>query len=174
MENQLSDRIRFRHALGRFATGVTVITARHEERTHGMTASSFTSVSLDPPLILVSLDNRSLMHRILPITRRYGASVLTEKQEHLSNHFAGRAQEGVPAPVRFTLQDGVPLIEGAVAHFVVEVIDAHPAGDHTLYISRVEFFQARDDRPLLFYGGQYQRLRADELEAAKYSQGECW
>ncbi|MGA8011768.1 MAG: flavin reductase family protein [Candidatus Acidiferrales bacterium] len=158
------DPFRFRHALGRFATGVTVITARYEDRTHGMTASTFTSVSLDPPLIFVSLDNRSLMHRILPITRRYGASVLTENQEHLSNHFAGRSNGGLQ--VRFMQQNGVPLLEGAVAHFVVEVIDVHPAGDHTLYISRVEFFQARDDRPLLFYGGQYQQLRADKIKTA--------
>ncbi|MGA8766201.1 MAG: flavin reductase family protein, partial [Candidatus Acidiferrales bacterium] len=98
----------------------------------------------------------------------YGASVLTENQEHLSNHFAGRSNGGLQ--VRFMQQNGVPLLEGAVAHYVVEVIDVHPAGDHTLYISRVEFFQARDDRPLLFYGGQYQQLRADKIKTAKCSQ----
>ncbi len=135
-----------------------------------MTANAFTSVSLDPPLVLVSLDNRSLMHRILPITRRFGASVLTENQEHLSDHFAGRTIEGLH--VRFAQQNGVPLLEGAVAHFVAEVIDVHPAGDHTLYISRVEFFQASDDRPLLFYAGQYQQLRAERIKAAHYSQDE--
>ena len=113
-----------------------------------MTANAFTSVSLDPPLVLVSLDNRSNMHRILPIVRRYGISVLPENHEHLSNHFAGRTIEGLQ--VRFVQQSGIPLLEGAVAHFVVEVIDAHLAGDHTLYISRVEFFQAYDEKPLLF------------------------
>jgi len=135
-----------------------------------MTANAFTSVSLDPPLILVSLDNRSNMHRILPSTRRYGVSVLTDNQEHLSNHFAGRTIGGLQ--VRFVQRNGVPLLEGAVAHFVVEVIDAHPAGDHTLYISRVELFQAYDDRPLLFYAGQYQQLRAERVKAAQYPQDE--
>jgi len=149
---------------------VTVLTARYEDRTHGMTANAFTSVSLAPPLVLASLDNRSNMHRILPIVRRYGISVLPESQEHLSNHFAGRVIEGLH--VRFVQQNGVPLLEGAVAHFVVEVIDAHPAGDHTLYISQVEFFQAYDDRPLLFYAGQYQQLRAEKIKAAQYPQDE--
>jgi flavin reductase (DIM6/NTAB) family NADH-FMN oxidoreductase RutF len=149
---------------------VTVLTARFEDRTHGMTANAFVSVSLTPPLVLVSLDNRSNMHKILPVTRRYGISVLTENQEHLSNHFAGRTIEGLH--VRFVQQNGVPLLEGAVAHFVVEVIDAHPAGDHTLYISYVEFFQASDHKPLLFYAGQYQHLRAEKIKSAQYPQDE--
>jgi flavin reductase (DIM6/NTAB) family NADH-FMN oxidoreductase RutF len=137
-----------------------------------MTASTFTSVSLDPPFVLVSIDNRSQMHRILPVTRRYGASILTENQEHLSNHFAGRSRGEVQP--RFLQQNGVPLLEGAVAHFVVEVVDMHPAGDHTLYVSRIEFFQACNHRPLLFYAGQYQQLRSDEVEASKHFLEESW
>jgi flavin reductase (DIM6/NTAB) family NADH-FMN oxidoreductase RutF len=149
---------------------VTVVTARYEERAHGMTANAFVSVSLDPPLVLVSLDNRSSMHRILPHTRRYGISVLTENQENLSNHFAGRLVEGLQ--VRFVQQNGVPLLEGAVAHFIVEVIDAHPAGDHTLYIGRVEFFQAYDEKPLLFFAGQYQQMRPEKIKSAQWPQDE--
>src|ERR1700726_2609568 len=84
----------FRHALARFASGVTVLTAQYEGQTHGMTANAFVSVSLDPPLVLVSLDNRSYMHRILPCVDCYGISVLAEDQERLSNHFAGRTVEG--------------------------------------------------------------------------------
>jgi flavin reductase (DIM6/NTAB) family NADH-FMN oxidoreductase RutF len=147
----------FRHALARFASGVTVLTAQYEGQTHGMTANAFVSVSLDPPLVLVSLDNRSYMHRILPDAGRYGVSVLAEEQERLSNHFAGRTAEGLP--VRFTTRGGMPLLEGAVAYFVVRVLDTHPAGDHTLYIGRVEHFESRDDKPLLFYAGRYQQLR---------------
>lgn len=135
-----------------------------------MTANAFTSVSLEPPLVLVSLDNRSNMHKILPIVRRYGISVLPENHEHLSNHFAGRVIEGLQ--VRFVQQNGVPLLEGAVAHFVVEVIDAHPAGDHTLYISRVEFFEAYDEKPLLFFAGQYQQMRPEKVRSAQWPQDE--
>lgn len=150
----------FRAALGRFATGVTVITAQNQGQTHGMTANAFVSVSLDPPLVLVSLDNRSYMHRIVPSAGRFGISVLKEDQEPLSNHFAGRPVEGLH--IRFSTRKGIPVLEGALAYFVVRVIDVHPAGDHTLYVGQVEHFEARDDRPLLFYAGSYHHLPGRE------------
>ena len=139
---------------------MTVITAWQDERTHGMTANAFVSVSLDPPLVLVSLDNRAFMHQILPVIGRYGVSVLAENQQQLSNHFAGRTVEGLH--IRFVERCGVPLLEGAVAYFVVEVMDVHPAGDHTLYIGRVAHFESREDKPLLFYAGRYAELRAEK------------
>jgi len=160
--------MQFRNALGRFASGVTVVTARYEEQTHGMTANAFVSVSLDPPLVLVSLDNRSYMHRILPRVGRYGVSVLAENQEALSNHFAGLTVEGLE--IRFTIRKDIPLLEGAVAYFVVQVIDAHPAGDHSLYVGRVEHFESRDDKPLLFYAGRYQQLGAEKLRPTQWPQ----
>src|ERR1700733_13935655 len=134
------NKVQFRSALGRFASGVTVVTTQLDKQTHGMTANAFVSVSLDPPLVLVSLDNRSFLHRILPSTGRYGVSVLAQDQQKLSNHFAGSTVEGLH--IRFTTRNGVPLIEGAVAYFVVDVFDAHPAGDNTL----------------LFYAGKYREL----------------
>ena len=153
----------FRTALGRFATGVTVITTQQEERTHGMTANAFVSVSLDPPLVLVSVDNRSYMHGILPAAGRFGISVLTEDQEQLSNHFAGRAVPGLD--IRFVTRDRVPVVDRALAYFVVQVVDVHAAGDHTLYIGRVEYFEARDAKPLLFYAGKYHCLPEREPKA---------
>jgi flavin reductase (DIM6/NTAB) family NADH-FMN oxidoreductase RutF len=135
-----------------------------------MTANAFVSVSLDPPLVLVSLDNRAFMHQILPVTGRYGVSVLAEDQEPLSNHFAGRTLEGLH--IRFTQRCGVPLLEGAVAYFVARVIDIHPAGDHTLYVGRVEHFESREDKPLLFYAGQYQQLRTQKLPPARWPEDE--
>jgi flavin reductase (DIM6/NTAB) family NADH-FMN oxidoreductase RutF len=163
------DARQFRSALGRFASGVTIITASYEGQTHGMTANAFVSVSLDPPLVLVSLDNRSYMHKILPAAGHYGVSILAEKQEQLSNHFAGRTQEGLH--IRFVTRGDVPLIEGAVAYFTVKVIDVHPAGDHTLYVGHVEHFESRDDKPLLFYAGRYQLLR-EKIGATAWPQDE--
>jgi len=93
MESQLFNLRDLRNALGRFATGVTVVTAIENGKAHGMTANAFVSVSLDPPLVLVSLDNRSHMHRILPTVGRYGVSVLAEDQKALSDHFAGRINQ---------------------------------------------------------------------------------
>jgi len=145
-----------RHAFGRFASGVTVVTAQHEGRTYGMTANSFVSVSLDPPLVLVSVDHRAHLHQVLPLAGRYGVSVLAGDQHDLSTHFAGRGPETVD--VRFLDRGGVPLIEGALAHFVVKVTDAHRAGDHTLYIGRVEQFESREGRPLVFHSGRYHQL----------------
>ena len=156
---QTSNLRAFRDALGRFASGVTIVTALENGKTHGMTANAFVSVSLDPPLVLVSLDNRSQINRILSSAKRYGVSVLAEDQRMLSEHFSGRTTE--PVEVRFISRVGTPLVEGAVAHFVVWVIDVHLAGDHTLYIGTVKHFEARDDKPLLFYAGRYQQLRHD-------------
>src|SRR6202171_4695416 len=155
--NPQIDTRQFRNVLGRFASGVTVLTVQYEEQTHGMTANAFVSVSLDPPLILVSLDNRSNMHRILPFVRRFGISVLAEDQDVLSNHFAGRTVPGLH--LRFVHRSGIPLLGGAVAYFVVDVFDIHPAGDHTLYIGRVEHYEANDGKPLLFHAGRYRQMR---------------
>ncbi|MGD0964393.1 MAG: flavin reductase family protein [Candidatus Acidiferrales bacterium] len=159
----------FRSALGRFASGVTIITASYEGQTHGMTANAFVSVSLDPPLVLVSLDNRSYMHRILPSAGHYGVSVLAENQERLSNHFAGRTQEGLH--IRFIQRENIPLMEGAVAYFAAKVIDVHPAGDHTLYVGRVLHFESRDDKPLVFYSGRYHHVR-EKIGPATFPQDE--
>jgi flavin reductase (DIM6/NTAB) family NADH-FMN oxidoreductase RutF len=167
---QTFDSRQFRNALGRFASGVTVVTTCYEGRTHGMTANAFVSVSLAPPLILVSIDNRAYLHRILPDAGRYGISVLAEEQEVLSNHFAGRTVEGLH--IRFVERHGMPLLAGAVAYFVVHVIDAHPAGDHTLYIGRVEHFEATDGPPLLFHAGKYQQLRSEKTKPTAYPQDE--
>src|SRR6202161_1511526 len=100
------DTRQFRNALGRFASGVTVLTAQDQDQMHGMTANAFVSVSLDPPLVLVSLDNRSNMHRILPSVGSYGVSVLAESQERLSDYFAGRTVEHLE--VRFTTRNDIP------------------------------------------------------------------
>ncbi len=152
---QLNSR-EFRRALGRFASGVTVITTVHEGSTYGMTANAFISVSLDPPLVLVSVDNRSNMHKILPRSKRYGVSILSDKQEYFSKHFAGRRKEGIEIP--FVWRNEVPLLDGALAHLVCQVVDEHPAGDHTLYIGQVEYLAYEDGAPLLFYTGTYRCL----------------
>lgn len=170
MTNQKIDTRQFRNALGRFASGVTVLTAEYEGQVHGMTANAFVSVSLDPPLILVSLDNRSNMHRILPSVRRFGISVLAEDQDAHSNHFAGRIVEGLP--VRFVHRNGQPLIGGAVAYFVANIFDIHPAGDHTLYISHVEHFEANEGKPLLFFGGRYHRMREEKGKPTQWPEDE--
>jgi flavin reductase (DIM6/NTAB) family NADH-FMN oxidoreductase RutF len=154
----------FRNTLGRFATGVTVITAIENGTAHGMTANAFVSVSLDPPLVLVSLSNQSHMCRILPAAGRFGISVLAEDQRHLSDHFAGIQTDAME--IQFKNRNGAALLEGAVAHFAVRIMDIYPAGDHTLFVGKVEYFEHHEDKPLLFYAGKYQQLLTQSQRSA--------
>ncbi|KIX84726.1 flavin reductase family protein [Thermus filiformis] len=150
------DPVHFRRTLGRFATGVTVVTVRTGEEVHGMTANAFLSVSLEPPLVLVSVDRKARTHGRLLEAGRYGVSVLSEEQREVSERFAGRGGEG--AEVAFVERAGVPLLAGALAHVVARVVEAHPAGDHTLFLGEVEHLDYREGRPLLYYAGRYHRI----------------
>jgi len=146
----------FRRTLGRFATGVTVITTALGETIHGMTANAFMSVSLDPPLVAIAVDHRARMHRLLEETGRYAVSILAEDQELLARHFGGRPQ--MRSQPRFEWRAGLPLIAGAVAHLVCQIVDAVRAGDHTLFVGQVEYLDSHEGAPLLFYGGDYRCL----------------
>ena len=145
-----------RQVMGRFATGVTVVTTMHRDTIHGMTANAFLSVSLRPPLVLVSL-GRCRMTEMLPLTGRYGVSVLAHDQEHFAAHFA--AQRESPVPPTFAWHEGLPLLEGALAHLACRVVDVHPAGDHVLWIGEVEHLEHVEGEPLLFYTGRFGTVR---------------
>jgi flavin reductase (DIM6/NTAB) family NADH-FMN oxidoreductase RutF len=145
-----------RQVMGRFATGVTVVTTTHRDTIHGMTANAFLSVSLRPPLVLVSL-GRCRMSEMLPRTGRYGVSVLASNQEGFAAHFAG--QRVSDTPPQFVWQEDFPLLEGALAHVGCEVVDVHAAGDHVLWIGEVKHLSHRDGEPLLFYTGRFGTLR---------------
>jgi flavin reductase (DIM6/NTAB) family NADH-FMN oxidoreductase RutF len=146
-----------RNTLGMFATGVTVITTRRGEQVHGMTANAFMSVSLEPPLVLISVDRRTRMCALLHEGSRYGVSVLCESQSALSDRFAGRPGDDLPTP-RFDLVRETPLVDGALAHFVARVERSYWGGDHSLFLGRVEYARQNPGTPLLFHGGRYERL----------------
>jgi len=146
----------FRKALGHFATGVTVITTVEEGHVHGMTANAFMSVSLDPPLVVVAVDNRSHMHTYLSHVERYAVNILSKEQEALSPYFAGLSRQQFN--LSFLWKYDLPLLEGALAHLACRVVDIHPAGDHTLYIAEVEHLDYQEGTPLLFYTGEYRCL----------------
>jgi flavin reductase (DIM6/NTAB) family NADH-FMN oxidoreductase RutF len=152
--------IAFRRTLGMFATGVTVLTTRKGESVHGMTVNAFMSVSLRPPLVLVSIDRRARMSDLLHEGTRFGVNVLEAGQATLSDHFAGRAGEGAPEP-QFELVHDTPLVEGALAHLVARVVRSYWGGDHSLFLGQVEFARYGTGEPLLFHGGKYERLVRD-------------
>jgi flavin reductase (DIM6/NTAB) family NADH-FMN oxidoreductase RutF len=153
----------FRKACGQFATGVTVVTVRDGEGAHGMTANSFTSVSLDPPLVLVSVDRVRRTHELLDVGDRFAVSVLAQEHRHWSDRYAGRQGESIQrkfgdVPHRLT-DDGVPVLEGALASFVCRVVSIHPAGDHSLFVGHVEHLDYTPGQPpLLFYCGGYRAV----------------
>ena len=174
-DTALIDARLFRSTMGRFATGVTVVTAFHDDgHPHAMTVNAFLSVSLDPPLVLVSLNNRSRMNTHLHLGGRYGINVLAASQEEHSRHFGGRSVEGLEVNWLPHLDPDVPLLDGCVAHIVARVVDIHPAGDHTLYIGQVEYLRYWERRPLLFFSGKYKKVEAHEPMDAWSISSEGW
>lgn len=154
----------FRNALGRFATGVTVVTMRAaddgevtpQERTFGITVNAFMSVSLDPPLVAVSIDKRARAHATMQTAERFGISVLAEGQQKVSDVFAGRPVEPPAQP--FEQFAGFPVLRGALTQLVLSAYQAHDAGDHTIFVGKVEALRYTEGQPLLFSQGQYERL----------------
>jgi flavin reductase (DIM6/NTAB) family NADH-FMN oxidoreductase RutF len=147
----------FRRTLGMFATGVTVVTTQAGDQVHGMTANAFMSVSLEPPLVLISVDRRTKMCALLHEGMHYGVSVLCESQAALSDRFAGRSDQVEP---RFQVVKDTPLVDGALAHFVARVEKSYWGGDHSLFLGRVEYARQNPGTPLLFHGGRYEKLGA--------------
>jgi flavin reductase (DIM6/NTAB) family NADH-FMN oxidoreductase RutF len=148
-----------RQALGLFASGVTVVTTGSgPDDVHGMTASAFTSVSLDPPLVLVSIATTARMDTEIRDTGRYGVSILGRDMEPHSLHFAGARKI---EDVRFVMRKGVPLLDGAIAHLACTVEASHAAGDHTLHIGRVDALWKRHGEPLVFFTGAFRTLEPE-------------
>lgn len=154
----MTDARRFRDCLGRFATGVTVVTVQHGDMVHGTTVSSFTSVSLDPPLVLVCLDRRSRMCGRLA-GAEFGVNVLADHQRDLALHFAGQRTGTVPA-ITWERSDRVPRIAGCVAHLACSPWTSYEGGDHVLYGGEVRHVEIEDGKPLLFHRGAFAELDA--------------
>ncbi len=146
----------FRNACGRFATGITIVTTEIDGEVHGMTANGFMSVSLEPPLIVVSVGKNARSHDLIAQSMKYGVSILTEEMEPYSNHFAGRPDENLEIP--WEDLDGNKVIKGALAQFSAKVVDAHEAGDHTLYIAEVTEMSYGEGRPVLYYYTGYGKM----------------
>jgi flavin reductase (DIM6/NTAB) family NADH-FMN oxidoreductase RutF len=153
----------FRLALGQFATGVTVITAeRGPGQVHGMTANSFTSVSLDPLLILICVDEDAKLLPLIKKQKRFGVNILKEDQQAISEYFAQRdeneqIEKGLGIRFRWS-QSGIPLLEDAAAHLTCEVVSSYSAGDHTIFIAKVTSVEVYGGEPLLYFRGDYRRI----------------
>ena len=155
-----AERQLFRQVMGRFATGVTVVTTRVGEETFGMTANAFMAGSLDPMLCVVSINHTAQMHARLRSAGHYGVSFLSQEQQHLAAQFAGKRLAGLVPD--FELHGRTPILKRAVAAVTADIVDTVACGDHTLFIGRITGLILGDDaaRPLLFFGGRYARIDA--------------
>jgi flavin reductase (DIM6/NTAB) family NADH-FMN oxidoreductase RutF len=152
------DQDAFRAVLGRFASGVTIVTVRGtNDRDYGMTVSAFSSVSLEPPLVMVCIGEEASLKPMIAEATHYGVSILASDQEPLSRRFAAHGErfDGIG----FTRgENGMALIDGALAYMECRIIARHRAGDHTIVIGEVEAAGVADQRPLLYYRGGYAQL----------------
>lgn len=157
----------FRKAMGAFATGVTIITVDLAGEVHGMTANAFTSVSLDPMLVLVCVDHSTRTHAHLHAKKRFGINVLGEDQRAISEYYARpeRTHEHAEAEAGAQFDrtsHGTPMLRGALAYLECRLESVQEAGDHTIFIAEVEDVELGEGDPLLFFRGRYRKI-GDEV-----------
>ena len=160
----------FRKVMGHFVTGITVVTALDGDRPQGITVNALTSVSLEPPLVVVALDRRRFITPTVHASGRYAVNVLSEDQQALSDCFAGApatpdrdafcGAAWTPGPT------GLPLIDGAIATLECTVVETFQAGDHELFVARVDSLGNAEPHPmpLLYYRRQYLRIQRAESQ----------
>ena len=158
------DQNAFKEALRGWASGVTVVTSRAGDKIHGMTVSAFSSVSADPPLVLVCANRDSTTHGIIEEAGLFAVNILAEHQREVSNVFASSKYEDSRLErVSWTEgHTGVPLIDEALASLECQVCSAHHEGSHTIYIGQVEAVHTSDATPLLYYKGGYRSINCDD------------
>ncbi len=169
----------FRKVMGHFVTGVTVVTTLDPDgRPAGITVNALSSVSLDPPLVIVALDRRRFITPLVHAAGRFAVNILGEHQQALSDCFAGApvapGREAFCGAAWTPGTSGLPLLDGAIASLECTVVGTDPVGDHDLFIGRVEAL-ANDDHhpgPLLYYRRRYLRVeRAEALDVEGVQEG---
>jgi flavin reductase (DIM6/NTAB) family NADH-FMN oxidoreductase RutF len=152
----------FRGIMGRFATGVTIVTSRLSEELHGMTANAVTSVSLEPPLVLVCVARDSDSHRFIDESSVFAVSILGRGQERLASEFAikqGAEAHGLGDVPHHAGVTGAPIIDGSLGYLDCRVVGRYPGGDHTIFVGEVVHAGRLDNgEPLIFHEGRYAGL----------------
>lgn len=149
----------FRQGLSRFASGVTVVTCKGESGYLGLTVSAFSSLSLDPPLVLICVHASSSVHDALKEGRCFAVNILAEDQEPISRLFASKSEDRFTGVGYQEGQTGAPIIKGALAFVECSIKHAYPGGDHTILVGQVEASGISEGKPLLYFRGDYSHLR---------------
>lgn len=158
----------FRQAMGRFATGITVVTTLNDDKFHAITVNAFTSLSLDPPLLLICIDKKAESHSMIPKCKVFSINILSEAQQELSDRYAGRfpdKRDAFDSSYRVG-ENGCPIFEDSLAWAECELANAYDGGDHTIYIGLVknlgyQEILGEDNHeigPLLYYRSKYDRF----------------
>jgi flavin reductase (DIM6/NTAB) family NADH-FMN oxidoreductase RutF len=148
-----------RNAFGAFATGVTIITTKDTNgKPFGLTANSYTSLSLDPPLVLVCVDKKVDCYACFEQSKVFAVNFLAEDQEQISTRFATKGIEKFEGVAIREGSVGVPLLEGTIGYIECKLVNGFEGGDHTIYVGEVQNASVTGDRPLLFFKGKYSRL----------------
>ena len=149
----------FRQALGRFASGVTVVTCKCDlGNPCGLTVSAFSSLSLEPPLVLICIDRRASVYADLKEGSCFAVNVLAQDQESVSRRFASRDEDRFKGIGYREGKTGAPLIEGALAFIECRVVHSYAGGDHTIFVGQVEASEVSDGKPLLYFRGGYSSI----------------
>lgn len=149
----------FRSALGRFASGVTVVTTKtKDDKPIGITVSAFASVSLEPPLILVCIDKRTSIHGLLEEGHHFAVNVLAEDQEIISRRFASKDIDRFSGTGYADGVIGSPVLTDTLASIECHVVNAYPGGDHSIIVGQVERVNVSDGKPLAYFRGGYVQL----------------
>jgi flavin reductase (DIM6/NTAB) family NADH-FMN oxidoreductase RutF len=146
----------FRKAMAKFATGVTVITTEVDGEIYGMTANAFMSVSLNPKLILISVGEKAHMNQFIKQSGAFAVNILSDSQKEMSMHFAGQLKE--KKKIDFQWYDGMPVLKNSLVHISCIVDSTCEAGDHTLFIGKVNDLQVAEGQPLTFFDGKYTNI----------------
>ncbi len=155
-----------RRVMGHFATGVTVITTMDKAGTpFGLTANAFTSLSLNPPLVLICIDKTVQCYSCFEESKVFAVNVLSEDQEELSRRFATKGIEKFSGIKWHRSEVGVALLDGAISTIECKVVHGYDGGDHTIYLGEIVRARCSGDRPLIFFKGQYHRLPQHNLRS---------
>ncbi len=159
MPHPIANPARFKNTLGRFASGVTVITTTDAGgQDHGMTLSAFSSLSLDPPLVLVCIGDAASIAGAMAKAECFAVNILAEDQEHLSRRFSEKDADRFEGIAMTRGTSGLLLLDGALAHAECRVTARYPGGDHTIVVGEIIATSVREGHPLLYYRGGYARL----------------
>ena len=147
-----------RRIMGKFATGVTVISTVVDGETWGMTANAVTSLSLDPPLVLVAIVRDSQSHEKVKQAGCFAMNILSADQEELSNRYAFSGPKDFSGLATETAETGAPILSGAIGYVDCRLVEILPGGDHDIFIGEIVAGDANDGQPLLYFDGGYKKL----------------